>query len=54
MKDLDRLKSQALHSLELSADTKTNITISDLNKFIQFIKRIVTKKDVVILVFDKS
>ena len=54
MKDLDHLKKQALISLELRADTKPNMSIANLNKFIQFVKRIITKKDVVILLFDKS
>ena len=55
MKDLDHLlKKQALISLELRADTKLNITFAELNKFIQLVKRIITKKDVVILLFDKS
>ena len=46
MKDLDHLKKQALISLELRADTKLNITFAELNKFIQLVKRIITKKDV--------
>ena len=54
MKDLDHLKKQALISLELRADTKLNITFAELNKFIHLVKRIITKKDVVILLFDKS
>ena len=53
-KDMERLKKNALISLELSHDTKTQITTSEILKFSQKLKSLSAKKDVIVIVLDTS
>ena len=53
MRDLDKIKKNALIVTELNADTKTQISSSEIAKLSQEIKRIITKKDVVVIVLEK-
>ena len=53
-KDIERLKKNALISLELSHDTKTQITTSEILKFSQKLKALSAKKDVVVIVLENS
>lgn len=39
-------------NLELSADTKTQVTNAEITKFIQEVKKVLAKKDVVIVVLE--
>lgn len=51
-KDLETLKKRSLMSLELSADKKTQVTNAEITTFVQKVKQIVAKKDVVIIVLE--
>lgn len=53
MKELESIKKQSLLTLELSSDTKPNITNSELTKFVQNTKRLLMKKNLVLLVLEK-
>ena len=53
MKELESIKKQSLLTLELSPDTKSNITSSELSKFVQNTKRLLTKKNLILLVLEK-
>lgn len=53
MKELEPIKKQSLLTLELSSDTKTNITSAELTKFVQNVKRLLTKKNIVLVAFEK-
>jgi hypothetical protein len=51
-KNLETLKKRALMSLELSADKKTQVTNTELTTFIQKVKQVVAKKDIVIIILE--
>jgi hypothetical protein len=51
-KDLELLKKRALMSLELSADKKTQVTNAEITTFLQKVKQVVAKKDIVIIVLE--
>jgi glutamate synthase domain-containing protein 2 len=53
MKDMEKLKKGSLLTLEISPNTKTSIVNSDLNQLVTNLKRISSKKDVIILVLPK-
>ena len=53
-KDIERLKKDALMVLELSPETKTQITANEIFKFGQRLKSLSAKKDVVVIVLDNS
>lgn len=53
MKELESIKKQSLLTLELSSDTKPNITSSELTKFVQNTKRLLAKKNLVLVVLEK-
>lgn len=53
MKELESIKKQSLLTLELSSDTKPNITNAELTKFVQNTKRLVAKKNLILLVLEK-
>jgi hypothetical protein len=53
MTDMEKLKKGSLLTLEISPNTKTSIVNSDLNQFVINLKRIGTKKDVIIVVLPK-
>jgi hypothetical protein len=49
-KELDALRKKSLLTLDIDPDTKPQVTNADLTKFVQDIKKITTRKRVVILV----
>ena len=49
-RELEVLRKKSLMTLEIDPDTKTQVTSSELTKFVQDIKKITTRKRVVILV----
>lgn len=49
-KELEVLKKKSLLTLEIDPDTKPQATNSELTKFVQDIKKITTRKRVVIFV----
>jgi len=51
-KDLELLKKRSLMSLELSADKKTQVTNAEITTFVQKVKQVVAKKDIVIVVLE--
>jgi len=53
-KDIERLKKDALMVLELSSDTKTQITTNEILKLGQRLKSVSAKKGVVVIVLDNS
>lgn len=53
MKELEFIKKQSLLTLELSPDTKPNVTNAELTKFFQNTKRLLTKKNLVLVVLEK-
>jgi len=53
MKELESIKKQSLLTLELSPDTKPNITNAELTKFVQNTKRLLMKKNLILLVLEK-
>lgn len=53
MKDFESFKKQSLLTLDLNSDTKTNITSAELTKFVQSTKRLLTKKNLVLVVLEK-
>jgi hypothetical protein len=52
-KELESLRKKSLLILEIDSDTKPQVTNTDLTKFVQDIKKITTRKRVVILVMEK-
>jgi len=52
-KDIERLKKDALMVLELSPDTKTQITNTEIAMFVQKTKKLIAKKDILIFVLEK-
>jgi len=53
MNDIEKFKKNALIVTELNANTKTQISNGEIVKLSQEIKRIITKKDVVVIVHEK-
>ena len=51
-KELDSLRKKSLMTLEIDPDTKPQVTNAELTKFLQDIKKITTRKRVVILVVE--
>ncbi len=51
-KEIESLSKRALLHLEIDPDTKTQVTNANLQKFVQDIKKITTRKRVVILVVE--
>lgn len=49
-KDIDRLKKDAVLSLELSANTKTNVTNAEIATFTQKLKTLASKKELIVIV----
>ena len=50
--DLETLKKRSLMRLELSADKKTQVTNAEITTFLQKVKQVVAKKDIVIIVLE--
>jgi hypothetical protein len=51
--DLEKLKKDATHHLDVSKDTKESVVNSDLQKMTTTIKTLSKRKDLVVLVFEK-
>jgi hypothetical protein len=51
-KELEVLRKKSLLTLEVDPDTKPQVTNAELTKFVQDIKKITTRKRVVILVME--
>ena len=51
-KELEVLRKKSLLTLEIDPDTKPQVTSAELTKFVQDIKKITTRKRVVILVVE--
>ena len=51
-KELDALRKKSLMTLEIDPDTKPQVTNAELTKFLQDVKKITTRKRVVILVVE--
>jgi len=49
--DLEKLKKDATHHLDISKDTKESVTHSDLQKMTSTIKTLSRRKDLVVMVF---
>ena len=49
---LNKIKQNALLTLELSPYTKTQVISSNLNKFQTDLKRIASRKDVIVIVLE--
>jgi anionic cell wall polymer biosynthesis LytR-Cps2A-Psr (LCP) family protein len=52
-KELEKLMNSSLLNLEISPNTKTSVVISDLNHLVTNIKKICSKKDVIVLVMPR-
>jgi len=52
-KEIEILKKKSITHLELSKDTKTNIMNADIDKMAREIKLIATRKNLVLMVFEK-
>ena len=52
IQNINQIKRNALLTLELSRDTKTQVISSNLNKFQTDLKRIAARKDVIVLVLE--
>lgn len=50
--NLEQLKNKALIALELSPDTKNQVINSRINQFQNDLKRICSKKNVIVLVLE--
>lgn len=50
--NLEQIKKKALLTLELSPDTKNQVICSNLNKFQTDLKRICSKREVIIIVLE--
>ena len=53
MRSLSEIKKNALIVTELNANTKTQISSNEIIKLSQEIKRLITKKDLVVIVLEK-
>ena len=53
-RELDALRKKSLLTLEIDPDTKPQVTNSELTKFVQDVKKITTRKRVVILVVESK
>jgi glutamate synthase domain-containing protein 2 len=53
MKEIDKLKKNSLLKIEISPNTKTSIVNSNLNQLVTDLKRISSKKDVIVLVLEQ-
>ncbi len=53
MKDIEKLKKRSLFTLQLSPNTKTSIINADLNQLVTNLKRMSSKKGVIVLVVPK-
>ena len=51
-RELDALRKKSLLTLEIDPDTKPQVTNAELTKFVHDIKKITTRKRVVILVVE--
>ena len=51
--DLEKLKKDALQSLDLSSRDKDAVVNADLHKMTTTIKSLAKKKDLVVMVFEK-
>ena len=51
-KELEVLRKKSLLQLEIDPDTKPQVTNAELTKFVQDVKKITTRKRVVILVVE--
>ena len=51
--DLDKLKKDAIHHLDVSKDTKESVVNSDLQKLTTTIKTLSKRKDLVVFVLEK-
>ena len=51
-RELDALRKKSLLTLEIDPDTKPQVTNAELQKFMQDLKKITTRKRVVILVVE--
>ena len=54
MKDLESIRKQSLLSLELSSNTKSQITSNDLNRFINETKRLLPKKNLLLILIERN
>ena len=52
-KEIESLKKRSITHLELSKDTKTNITNADIDKLARELKLLATRKNLVLMVFEK-
>jgi hypothetical protein len=52
VKEIESLKKKSITHLELSKDTKTNITNADIDKMTRELKLIATRKNLVVVVFE--
>jgi hypothetical protein len=52
-RELEVLRKKSLLTLEIDPDTKPQVTSAELTKLVQDIKKITTRKRVVILVMEK-
>lgn len=51
-KEIESLKKKSLTFIELSKDTKTNITNADIDKMAREIKLLATRKNLVLMIFE--
>ena len=49
-REIDALKKKALMTLELSPDTKTNVTNAEIATFVQKLKSFSSKKELIVIV----
>ena len=52
-RELDALRKKSLLTLEIDPDTKPQVTNAEMTKFVQDVKKITTRKRVVILVVEQ-
>ena len=52
--DLEKLKTHAIQSVELSCRDKDSVVNADLQKMTTAIKSLAKKKDLVVMVFEKG
>lgn len=52
-RDLDQLKKESLHHLELSSRDKDSVVATDLQKMNQTIKSLAKNKDLLVLVLER-
>lgn len=51
-RELESLRKKSLLTLEIDPDTKPQVTSAELTKFVQVVRKITTRKKVVILVVE--